>query len=314
MARQSKGRSIANLLNLGNQEIASIISVRSFEADSKTGVERQLIMATKNGVVKKTRLSAYSNPRSTGVIAINLDPDDDLIGVALTTGRDHIVLGTQDGMTIRFDEGQVRSMGRASRGVRGIRLRPKDAVVGMVIAEEKAALLTVCERGYGKRTGLDNYRPQSRGGIGLKNIKTTERNGKVVALKAVQSKDDIMLITANGIIIRTGLEQMRSIGRNTQGVRLIKLNPSDKLVAAEKIVYEDISAPTEKVRTSQQPQSQPEQQPNSSPKTEAKPKSVPKAKAKLKPRPKPVHKSKSKSKSVPKAKTKKSGKNKRKSR
>ena len=235
MSRQSKGRSIANLLKLGDQKIASIINVRKFDAES----ERQLVMATKNGLVKKTRLAAYSNPRATGVIAIRLDPNDDVIGVGLTTGSDHIVLGTRDGMTIRFDEKQVRSMGRVSRGVIGIRLRAGDSVVDMVIAEEKAALLTVCENGYGKRTGLDNYRPQSRGGLGLINIKTTARNGKVVALKAVQYADELMMITAKGIIIRTGLDQIRSIGRNTQGVRLIKLKSGDKLVAAEKIVSEN---------------------------------------------------------------------------
>jgi DNA gyrase subunit A len=239
MSRQSKGRSVANLLNLGSQQIASIIAVSSF--DEEEGVpERQLVMATKKGVVKKTRLGAYGNPRSTGVIAINLDPDDALIGVAQTTGEDHIILGTSEGMTIRFDEQQVRSMGRASRGVRGVNLRSGDEVVGMVIVEEKASLFTVCENGYGKRTGIENYRPQSRGGLGLKNIKTSERNGKVVALKAVQAGDDLMLITANGMIIRTGLDEIRSIGRNTQGVRLIKLKEGDKLVAAEKIAAEDL--------------------------------------------------------------------------
>ncbi len=239
MSRQSKGRSIANLLNLGTQQIASIIAVSSFD-DEEGEPERQLVMATQNGVVKKTRLSAYGNPRSTGVIAINLDPDDALIGVALTTGTDHIVLGTRDGMTIRFDEQEVRSMGRASRGVRGINLRSGDHVVGMVIVEEESALFTVCENGYGKRTGIENYKSQSRGGLGLKNIKTSDRNGKVVALKAVQSDDDLMLITANGMIIRTGLDEIRSIGRNTQGVRLINLKEGDKLVAAEKIAAEDL--------------------------------------------------------------------------
>ncbi len=243
MTRQSKGRNIVNLLNLGTQQVASIINVSSFDDDvAEEGEEtqqRQLVMATKNGIIKKTRLSAYGNPRTTGVIAINLDPNDDLIDVALTTGSDHIILGTRDGMTIRFDESQVRSMGRASRGVKGINLRTGDAVVGMVIVEEKAALFTVCENGYGKRTGLENYRSQSRGGVGLKNIKTSSRNGKVVALQAVHSKDDLMMITANGIIIRTGLDQIRSIGRNTQGVRLINLKAGDKLVAAEKIVSEE---------------------------------------------------------------------------
>jgi len=243
MSRQSKGRNIVNLLKLGNQQVASIINVSSFDdevaEEGEEAQQRQLVMATKNGIVKKTRLSAYGNPRTTGVIAINLDPNDDLIDVALTTGSDHIILGTRDGMTIRFDESQVRSMGRVSRGVKGINLRTGDALVGMVIVEEKAALFTVCENGYGKRTGLDNYRSQSRGGVGLKNIKTSSRNGKVVALQAVHSKDDLMMITANGIIIRTGLDQIRSIGRNTQGVRLINLKAGDKLVAAEKIVSEE---------------------------------------------------------------------------
>ena len=240
LSRQSKGRNIVNLLKLGKQQIASIINVSSFDDKINEGDEetkpRQLVMATRNGIIKKTKLSAYGNPRANGVIAINLDPNDDLIDVALTTGSDHIILGTRDGMTIRFDESQARSMGRASRGVKGINLRSGDALVGMVIVEEKSALFTVCENGYGKRTGLENYRPQSRGGVGLKNIKTSARNGKVVALKAVHSRDDLMMITANGIIIRTGLDQIRSIGRNTQGVRLINLKEGDKLVAAEKIV------------------------------------------------------------------------------
>ena len=239
MSRQSKGRNIVNLLKLGNQKVTSVINVAEFddETASKTK-QRQLVMATKNGLVKKTRLSAYSSPRATGVIAIKLDPNDDVIGVALTTGSNHIVLGTKDGMAIRFDEKQVRSMGRVSRGVKGIKLRARDTVVDMVIAEEKSSLLTVCENGYGKRTSLDDYRSQARGGLGLINIKTTTRNGKVVALKAVRNRDDLMMITANGIIIRTGMEQIRSIGRNTQGVRLIRLKAGDKLVAAEKIISE----------------------------------------------------------------------------
>jgi len=241
MSRQSKGRNIVNLLKLGNQTIMSIINVRRFDGEGAAeGEGRQLVMATKNGLVKKTKLNAYSNPRSTGVIAIKLEPNDALIGVAMTKGNDHIILGTNDGMAIRFDEKQVRSMGRASRGVVGIRLRNKDRVVGMVIAKKKASLLTVCENGYGKRTSLEDYRPQGRGGLGLINIKTTKRNGKVVALKAVHDKDDLMMITANGIIIRTGLEEIRTIGRNTQGVRLIKLGSGDKLVAVEKIVVENV--------------------------------------------------------------------------
>ncbi|HUU20139.1 MAG TPA: DNA gyrase subunit A [Sedimentisphaerales bacterium] len=274
MSRQSKGRNIVNLLRLGNQQVASIINVSSFNGEDEENIQsRQLVMATKNGLVKKTKLSAYGNPRSTGVIAINLDPTDDLIGVALTTGNDNIVLGTRDGMTIRFEESQVRSMGRASRGVRGIKLRSGDAVVGMVIVEDKAALFTVCENGYGKRTGLENYRPQSRGGVGLKNIKTSARNGKVVALKAVQGKDDLVMITATGMIIRTGLDQIRSIGRNTQGVRLIKLKPGDKLVAAAKIVAEDADNTKSNSVTNKKPQSKPKAKTKPKPKSKAKKKS-----------------------------------------
>ena len=250
MSRQSKGRNVVNLLKLGNQQIASIINVSEFDDESQSQSQpRQLVMATKNGLVKKTKLSAYSNPRATGVIAIKLDPNDAVIGVALTTGSNHVVLGTANGMAIRFDEKQVRSMGRVSRGVRGIKLRGKDNVVDMVIAHEKSFLLTVCENGYGKRTDLAEYRPQSRGGLGLINIKTTIRNGKVVALKAVTDKDELMMITANGIIIRTGLEQLRTIGRNTQGVRLIKLDSRDKLVAVAKIASQNTENSQQKSET-----------------------------------------------------------------
>ena len=290
MSRQSKGRNIVNLLKLGDQKVASIINVRSFDDESDEGGPRQLVMATKNGLVKKTKLSAYGNPRSVGVIAIKLDPNDDVIGVALTTGSDQIVLGTRDGMTIRFDEGQVRSMGRVSRGVKGIKLRSGDSVVDMVVAEEKASLLTVCENGYGKRTSLENYRTQNRGGVGLINIKTTARNGKVVGLKAVQYKDELMLITASGMIIRTGLDEIRSIGRNTQGVRLIKLKTDDKLVAAEKIAYENANNQKEKSDSNQESKSETktESKPKAKvkPKPKAKPKSKPKAKAQAKVKPK----------------------------
>jgi len=153
-----------------------------------------------------------------------------------------VILGTADGMAIRFNEEQVRSMGRASIGVVGIKLRQGDEVVSMVIVEQGASLLTVCEKGYGKRTDLDDYRPQNRGGLGLINIKTTDRNGRVVAIKAVHDNDELMLITANGMIIRTGLEQVREIGRNTAGVRMIRMDDDDNLVAAERLIVEDDGA------------------------------------------------------------------------
>jgi DNA gyrase subunit A len=234
MSRQSKGRNIVNLLNLPpDEKVTSIINVREFDD------KRQLMTATKNGVVKKTVLSAYGNPRSTGLIALKLEEGDDLIGAAITSGEDQIILGTRDGMSIRFNESDVRSMGRASVGVRGIKLRDGDEVVDMVVVEPGATLLTVCERGYGKRTDLDDYRVQSRGGLGLINIKTTDRNGKVVALKAVHDDDELMMITANGMIVRTGLNEVRAIGRNTAGVRMISLKEGDKLVAVARLLVED---------------------------------------------------------------------------
>jgi DNA gyrase subunit A len=171
---------------------------------------------------------------------LKLDDDDVLIGVAITSGDDKIILGTRKGMAIQFHESDTRSMGRVSRGVRGISLRDDDAVVGMVIAEEEASLLTVCEQGYGKRTELDDYRTQSRGGKGLINIKTTKRNGDVVTIKAVHDDDELMMITANGMIVRTGLEEVRSIGRNTAGVRMISLKQGDRLVAAERLIAVEV--------------------------------------------------------------------------
>ena len=233
LSRQSKGRNIVNMLELGQEKVQSIINIREFDD------QRQLVMATANGVIKKTVLSAYGNPRSNGVIAVKIDDDDNLIGVAVTSGTDEIILGTRDGMAIRFDEEQVRTMGRVSRGVRGIKLRTGDKVVDMVIVEEGCSLLTVCEHGFGKRTASEDYRQQSRGGLGLINIKTTDRNGKVVALKAVQDEDEVMLISAHGIIIRTGLEDVREIGRNTAGVKMINLKGDDKLVAVERLAKDE---------------------------------------------------------------------------
>lgn len=242
LTRQSKGRNIANLVEMSKDEqIRSIINVRDFD-------DRNLIMATKNGYVKKTELSAYGNIRANGVRAIRLDDGDDVIGVDITSGNDEIMLGTTDGMAIRFHEEQTRPMGRVSRGVRGIKLRKGDEVVGMIVVRPEYSLLTVCENGFGKRTELDDYRVQSRGGVGIINIKTSERNGKVVAIKGVMDDDELMMITAKGIIMRTGLEQLRSIGRNTQGVKLMRLDDGDKFVAIERIPAseeEEIDAETE---------------------------------------------------------------------
>ena len=233
LTRQSRGRSIANLLSMSQDEsIAEIVAVRNFD-------ERTLVLATQSGMVKKTTLSAFGNIRRGGVNAISLLPNDDVIGARITNGADEIILGTHDGMAIRFNEKNVRPMGRTARGVKGLKLRPGDRVVDMVLSSDGSSLLTVCENGFGKRTDLDDYRPQNRGGIGLTNIKTSQRNGKVVALKAVNPDDDLMLISAKGILIRTGLDQLRDIGRNTQGVKLIRLDEGDKLVAVARVKEDD---------------------------------------------------------------------------
>jgi len=233
LGRTSRGRSIANLLNLESAEsIAEIVAVREFD-------DRMLVMATRQGTVKKTILSAFGNVRRVGIAAISLDDGDDLIGAQITSGEDEIILGTQEGMAIRFNEQDVRAMGRTARGVKGIKLKGDDKVVDMVVARQGGSLLTMCENGFGKRTDLEDYRGQKRGGLGLINIKTTERNGKVVALKAVDDGDDLMLISGGGIMMRTGLDEVRAIGRNTQGVKMIRLDDGDKLVAVARVVKDD---------------------------------------------------------------------------
>ncbi len=232
MQRTSRGRAIANLLQMQPNEVhKEVLAVRAFE-------ERFVFFATRKGIVKKTPLSAFSHPRATGIIAIGLDPDDELIGVQQTGGQDEIVLGTRNGWAVRFDEGDVRAMGRGAHGVRGIDLRGDDAVVDLVVTGPSASLLTVCQNGFGKRTQVSEYRKTRRGGKGVINIKTTERNGKVVALKSVTDADELMLITAGGIALRTDLSQLREIGRATQGVRLIRLEEGDSVVAVARLARE----------------------------------------------------------------------------
>ncbi len=231
--RTSKGRAIINLIKLSKDEkIQSVVAVREFN-------DRFVMMVTKKGIVKKTPLGAFSHPRATGIIAISIDPDDDLIDAIITTGDDDIILGTKKGMSIRFSEKDVRPMGRTARGVKGVTLAKNDEVVDVAVVVPGGTLLTVCEHGYGKRTPVDEYRRQSRGGKGIINIKTTERNGDVVALKSVTDDDELMLITAKGIVIRFAVKDIRPIGRNTQGVRLIRCNEGDKLVAVARVVKEE---------------------------------------------------------------------------
>ena len=233
MARTSRGRAIVNVLQMqGGEKICAVAAVREFD-------ERFLVTATRKGQIKKTALKAYSNPRKGGIQAVGVGEGDEVVGVAITTGSDEIVLGTRNGQAIRFKETNVRPMGRTAAGVRGVNLRKGDKVVGMVILDPAATLLTLCENGYGKRTHFDEYRIQSRGGYGIINIKTTARNGKVVAVKPIRDSDELMLITSGGMIVRTGADGLRTIGRATQGVRVIGLKPGDKLVAIARVISED---------------------------------------------------------------------------
>jgi DNA gyrase subunit A len=243
LPRQSKGRAIANLLEMQQDEkLAEVLAVRDFEDEGK-----HLFFATAQGVVKKTLLKAFGNPTKRGIIAIGLEAKDRLIGVAVTNGNDQIVLATKEGMAIRFDESDVRDMGRPAGGVTGADLANKDEIVDLVIVphgqeagDNQVTVLTACENGYGKRTPVEEYRLTRRGAKGVINIKTTERNGPVVGVKAVRDGDELMMITKNGQVVRIGVTgELREMGRATQGVRLLKLDDSDKLVAVARVVPEE---------------------------------------------------------------------------
>ncbi len=228
--RAAKGRSIVNLLRLKEDEkINASLVVRDFSEDL------YLVMATRNGIIKKTSLAAYSHPRSEGIIAVNLDEGDKLVGVELTDGEKDIVLGTRMGKVIRFSEKDVRPIGRVGRGVRGIRLAEGDEVVGMEVVTRGATLLTVTENGYGKRTRTDEFRRQSRGGMGIIMINTGDRNGPVVGMKQIMDEDQVMMVSDGGKIIRMAASQIPVIGRNTKGVRLIDLAPGEKVVSLAKL-------------------------------------------------------------------------------
>jgi DNA gyrase subunit A len=288
--RTSSGRSIANVLSLRpDEKLTSVIPVRRFEGGY------HLMMATRNGLVKKSSLIDYSRPRAGGIIGIVLEEGDALIHVALTRPGDEVVLSTRNGMAIRFSEADVREMGRVAKGVKGITLSPGDYVVGMVVADPEGYLLTICERGYGKRTpfgantdlaaiahdadedpfveatsegdksgdtettadaelpqngdetSLDRsamrYRLQRRGGKGVKDVRTSERNGPVVGIAAVRDGDEVMLITLQGMVTRCKVDDIRIVGRNTQGVRVMNLNENDRIAVIAKVAQENLSSP-----------------------------------------------------------------------
>jgi DNA gyrase subunit A len=237
VGRSSKGKSIANLVQMAEGEkIAALLRVHSFP---ETEGQRFIVMGTRKGTIKKTDLSAFSNPRSAGIIAIQIEDDDRLIAVAETEGKKDLVIGTRNGMAIRFSENDARPMGRTAYGVRGIQLRDNDEVVAMEVVSGDATLLTVCEFGYGKRTDVAEYRPQSRGGIGLKNVQTSDRNGYVVGLACVTARDELLIVTEQGQIIRMKAGDLRPIGRDTQGVRLIDLTEGDRVVSIATLTEPD---------------------------------------------------------------------------
>ena len=232
--RISRGKPVVNLINIdADDKIAALVPVREFSHD------RFLIFATRNGTVKKTVLSAYGNPRRVGLNAINVLEDDELIDVQLSDGACQVVLATHDGMAIRFPEQHVREMGRATTGVRGITLETGDYVVGMVVVKEANHLLVVTEQGLGKRSLVESYRLQRRGGKGVINVKMTDRTGHVVAIKDVHPNDELVLITRQGIVNRQAVDSIRIIGRNTQGVKLINLGEGDCVMDVARVVNED---------------------------------------------------------------------------
>jgi len=232
--RYAKGKAIVNLLPLGKEErITAFIPIKEFNEN------QFLVMATKNGLVKKTALKAYSRPRKGGIVGIKLRETDELITVKLTEGWNKLLVASTNGNAVRFEEGNVREVGRASMGVRGIKLSKGDRVVGMELEKTDACLLTVTENGYGKRTDIKEYRLITRGGKGVINIKTSERNGKVVGIKTVEETDEALLISQQGKIIRIPASGISKIGRNTQGVRIMRLGSDDKVTKLAKIENDD---------------------------------------------------------------------------
>lgn len=233
--RTAKGRAAVNLLQLQpGEQISTVVPIRRFEVD------RYLIMATKNGIVKKTELTAYGNPRQGGIIALTLDEGDELIGVSVTHGDQDVFLGTRQGIALRFNEDDVRSIGRTGRGVIGIRMDEGDVVVGMEVLNPGATILTVSESGYGKRTSETEYRVQGRGGKGLINLNVTPKTGPVVGILQVFDDDDIMVMSDQGNLVRMQVVDIPRIGRNTQGVRLINLTAEQRLMGVVRIAEENM--------------------------------------------------------------------------
>ena len=240
LGRAAKGRSLANLLTLGEGErVQATLPVRSFDESG------YVVLCTRKGVIKKTDLGAFSNPRRMGIIAINLDDDDELIAAARTTGAQQILIATRNGKSVRFEETDVRPMGRNAMGVRGVSLADDDRVVGMEILSPGATVLSVTERGFGKRTPLEDYRLQKRGGQGIITIRTSERNGPVIGVAQVTDEAELMLITNGGKVLRCRVSGISTMGRATQGVTLMDLAEGEKLVAIAQLAESDDGAASE---------------------------------------------------------------------
>ena len=216
-----------------SEKICAFVPVRSFDEG------RFVVMATRNGIIKKTDLSAFSNPRRDGIKAIDIPDDDILIEVDISDGNNDVILATHEGQAIRFEENKVRAMGRTAYGVKGIELAKKDYVVGMVVVKRDTSILTVAELGFGKRSEISEYRVTNRGGKGVINMKTTDKTGNVIAVKEVVDKDGLMIITEKGIVIRQDIKSIRVIGRATQGVKLINLESGDRVTDVARIIAED---------------------------------------------------------------------------
>ena len=241
MGAAGKGKHILNLVNLAKEEkVAAVVVVKELPEEAKdvttdgvtVAAEGYITMVTRQGIIKKTRLSDFSNPNSRGIIAMKIEDGDVLIGAQLTTGRDTIFLASHEGMAIRFPESDVRDMGRAAYGVNAMNLDEGDYIVGMEIVGENALILSVTEKGYGKRTAITEYRLQSRAGKGVINVKTAERNGKVVSILSVTEESEVMIISQQGKITRLDSSTIRESGRSAQGVRLINLEEGDQVAAA----------------------------------------------------------------------------------
>jgi DNA gyrase subunit A len=250
-----RGKSIANLVQMeAGEKIADMLAVREFDD------QHFVVMGTRNGTIKKTELSAFSNPRAGGIIAMGIEDDDAVMAVQLSDGTSEIFIGTREGKAIRFTEDEVRAMGRTAYGVRGIQLREGDQVVAMQVAKPGGRLLTVTERGYAKQTELGEYRVTSRGGLGVKNVEITGRNGPVVNIAQVHDDDELLVITEQGKILRTPGNDIRTAGRATQGVRLMVLEDGDRVVSVAlvpKTEDEAVEEATESAMPEPPPQDEP---------------------------------------------------------